>query len=84
MKIIVKSGEHDIRLGIPTALIFSKGSTFLAEKLGRKYSPESMVDIPPEAIPALCAELRKIKKKYGTYELVEVESADGRYVKITL
>lgn len=84
MKIIVKSGEHDIRLGIPTSWIFSRGSAFLAEKLGQKYAPESMVDIPPNAIPILCAELRKIKKKYGTYELVEVESADGRYVKITL
>ena len=84
MKIIVKSGEHDIRLGIPTSWIFSRGSAFLAEKLGRKYAPESMVDIPPDAIPILCAELRKIKKKYGTYELVELESANGQYVKITL
>ena len=84
MKIIVKSGEHDIRLGIPTSWIFSRGSAFLAEKLGRKYAPESMVDIPPDAIPILCAELRKIKKKYGTYELLELETANGQYVKITL
>lgn len=84
MKIIVRSQEHDIRLGIPTSWIFSRGSAFLAEKLGRKYAPESMVDIPPDAIPILCAELRKIKKKYGTYELVEMETAGGEYVKITL
>ena len=84
MKIIVKTPEHTIRLGLPTSLIFSKGSAFLAEKLGRKYSPESMVNIPEEAIPKLCAELRRIKKKYGVYELVEVESADGEYVQIIL
>lgn len=84
MKIIVRSQEHDIRLGIPTSWIFSRGSAFLAEKLGRKYAPESMVDIPPDTIPILCAELRKIKKKYGTYELVEMETAGGEYVKITL
>ena len=84
MKIIVKTPEHDIRLGIPTALIFSQGSAWLANKLGRKYAPEAMMNIPPEAIPALCAELRRIKKKYGPYELVEVESASGEHVKITL
>ena len=84
MKIIVKTPEHNITLGLPTVLIFSKGSAFLAEKLGRKYAPESMVDIPPDAIPILCAELRKIKKKYGTYELLELETANGQYVKITL
>lgn len=84
MKIIVRSQEHNIRLGIPTDWIFSRGSAFLAEKLGRKYAPESMAQIPPDAIPVLCAELRKIKKKYGAYELMEVESADGQYVKITL
>lgn len=84
MKIIVKSREHNIRLGLPTSWIFSRGSAFLAEKLGRKYAPESMVNIPPEAIPKLCAELRRIRKKYGPYELVEVESAKGEYVKIML
>ena len=84
MKIIVKSREHTFRLGIPTALIFSRGSAFLAEKLGRKYAPESMVNIPPEAIPKLCAELRRIKKKYGAYELLELESADGDYVNVWL
>ena len=84
MKILVKSREHDIRLAIPTSWIFGRGSAFLAEKLGRKYAPESMAGIPPDAIPILCAELRRIKKKYGSYELVELETADGQHVKITL
>lgn len=84
MKIIVKSQEHNIRLGFPTAWLFGRGSAFLAEKLGRKYAPETMENIPPDAIPILCAELRRIKKKYGSYDLVEVESAEGDYVKIQL
>lgn len=84
MKIIVKSQEHNIRLGFPTAWLFGRGSAFLAEKLGRKYAPEAMGSIPPDAIPILCAELRRIKKKYGSYDLVEVESAEGDYVKIQL
>lgn len=84
MKIIVKSEEHNIRLGFPTTWLFGRGSAFLAEKLGRKYAPEAMENIPLDAIPILCAELRRIKKKYGSYDLVEVESAEGDYVKIQL
>lgn len=84
MKIIVKSQEHNIRLGFPTAWLFGRGSALLAEKLGRKYAPEAMQNISPETIPILCAEFRRIKKKYGSYDLVEVESADGEYVKIQL
>ena len=84
MKIIVKSQERNIRLGFPTTWLFGRGSAFLAEKLGRKYAPEAMENIPPETIPILCAELRRIKKKYGSYDLVEVESAEGDYVKIQL
>ena len=84
MKIIVKSQEHNIRLGFPTAWLFGRGSAFLAEKLGRKYAPEAMGNIPPEASPILCAVLRRIKMKYGSYDLVEGESAEGDYVKIQL
>lgn len=84
MKIIVKSAEHTIRLGFPTSWMFGRGSAWLAEKLGRKYAPEAMGMIPPGATPILWAELRRIRKKYGAYDLVEVESADGDYVRIQL
>ena len=49
-----------------------------------QYAPEAMVEIPPEAIPKLCAELRRLKKKYGALELVELDTAGGDHVKITL
>jgi hypothetical protein len=42
------------------------------------------VNLPDGALPALCDELRRIKKKYGTWDLVEVETASGQHVKITL
>ena len=84
MKIIVTTPEHNIRLGFPTGWIFGRGSAWLAEKLGRKFAPEAMAKLPPGSIPVLCAELRRIRKQYGPYELVEVESASGEHVKITL
>lgn len=57
----------------------------LAETLGRRYATEAMKKIPAGAIPVLWAELRHLKRKYGSIVLVEVESADRtQCVKITL
>ena len=41
-------------------------------------------NLPPEAAERIVAELRNIKDTYGSWELVEVCSADGENVKITL
>ena len=82
MKIIVTTGENDIRFGLPTGLILGRGSAALAQHMAKKYSPE--VNLPDGALPALCDELRRIKKKYGTWDLVEMETASGQHVKITL
>ena len=43
-----------------------------------------MKDISPEALTALFAEFRRIKKKHGSWELVDIESADGGLVKVIL
>ena len=57
----------------------------LAETLGRRSATEAMQMIPAGAVPVLWAELRHLKRKYGSIVLVEVESADRtQCVKITL
>ena len=82
MKIIVTTPEHQIRIGLPTGLIFSRGSALLAQTMAKKYSPE--VTLPDGALPALCAELRRIKKQHGSWTLVEVDSTSGERICITL
>lgn len=84
MKIQVNDGEHKISILLPTNLIFSGGTAWLADHVGRKYAPEALENIPPEALNALFAEFRRIKHQYGRWTLVEVESAAGQTVKITL
>lgn len=84
MKIAVKGGGHDLKLIFPTALVFNKGTVWLANQFGRKYAEDAMKDIPPEAMDKLFAELRRIKKKHGTWELVDIESASGELVKVIL
>lgn len=78
MKIHIQDGGHRFVLSFPTKLIFSKLVLrwVLKENAG--------ISITPEAANRLTEEIRRIKKKYGTWELVEVHSADGESVKITL
>ena len=99
MRIQVKAHGHSINIPIPTGLIFSKPSVWLYLKLARKvssrasrYIPENVEEsvdeilekLPDDAVYALCAEIMRIKRKHGTWKLVEVQSASGEEIQITL
>lgn len=84
MKIQVNSGEYHFNILLPTGLIFSRGTVWLFNRVGRKYAGNAMNQIPPEALNALFAEFRRIKRKHGSWDLVEVESASGEKVIIRL
>lgn len=83
MRIHVKSKDHNISLRFPTNLIFSPFVAKIAQ-FGLRYATEDVPNIPPEAIEALFAEFRRIKKKYGSWELVQMDCASGDKVKIVL
>lgn len=83
MKIRVQSGQHRFSIVLPTGLIFSKSILKFGLRIGKKYS-EEVPDIPPQAIDALCNEIKRIKKQHGSWELVDVQSAGGEQVRITL
>lgn len=84
MRIRIQSEEHQFTVLLPTGLVFSKATVWLANHFGRKYAGDAMKDIPPEAMDALFAEFRRIKKKHGTWELADIESAGGERVKVVL
>ena len=84
MKIQIKGAGRNFRILLPDWLIFGRLTVWLANSAGRKYAGEAMEGIRPEAMKVLFAELRRIKKKYGSWELVEVCSADGERVKVEL
>lgn len=85
MKIHVKSGEHNIRLWLPTNLFFNPLVARVAVRYGLRNAPESVRNISPEAIEALFAEFRRIKKKHGHWELVDMVRENGtEVVKILL
>ena len=84
MRIKVRSQDTNINIPLPTNLVFSKGTVWLANRFGRKYAGDAMKDIPPEALDRLFGEFRRIKRQYGHWTLVEVRSANGEEVEITL
>ena len=84
MKIHIKSGSQNLRIRIPTGLVFSPlGARFIC-RYGLQYAGDAMKDLSPEALSALFAEFRRIKRKHGSWELVDIESSDGELVKVVL
>ena len=99
MKIRIKEDRKTIIIPVPTGLIFSKTSVWIWLKLAkllvrdkRKYIPEDaqeqltalLENLPEEGIQALCAEIMRIKRTYGSFRLVEVYAADDKEVIIDL
>lgn len=84
MRIQAKGDGYNVNIVLPTNLVFSKGTVWLANHVGRKYAGDAMKDIPPEVLDALFTELRRIKRKFGSWDLVEVESSDGEKVLVRL
>jgi hypothetical protein len=84
MRIRVKSGETNVRIWFPTGLVFNRVTVWLADKVGRKYAGDAMPQISEKDMNKLFAEFRRIKRTYGRWTLVEVESADGSGVLVEL
>ena len=91
MKISVKSDGHNLSIPVPTGWLFSKPSAWLWLKMMRmfskkmdQYGNDFYLNLPDEAVYAICAELKRTRKKYGKWTLVEVKSACGEEVTITL
>lgn len=84
MRILVRGGDDHINLILPTRMLFSRAVMGLL-KFSLKFQKEDILQgIPPEALDAIFAEIRRIKKKHGSWELVNVESSNGETVKIIL
>ena len=84
MKIHIKSEGQNLRIRIPTGWIFSPLVARLGCRYAIRYAGEAMKDISPEELNALFAVFRRIKKKHGSWELVNVESGSGDMVKVIL
>ena len=83
MRIMVKGGSHtDVNLVIPTNLIFNRVSILLLQQICKKQN----VDLPlsKKQLIDFMKVIRKYKRHHPNWKLVEVESADGEKVEISL
>lgn len=84
MRIIVKEhGGRRLAIVLPTGMVFSPTMISLGLRIGRKYTPE-VPNISDRDLKAICKAVKRVKRRYGRYELVTVESGEGDLVKITL
>ncbi len=83
MRIRVQTGDRNIHVSLPTRLLFSRFVLRTALRSIR-INGQHIPGLTAEGADALAGEIRRIKKKYGAWTLVEVQSADGDQVTITL
>ncbi len=84
MRIQISTDDHNIRICLPNGLFFNRLTAAIGIRAMQKYAPEQLRDLSPKQINALFSEFRRIKKKYGSLDLVDVQSSDGQIVKIIL
>lgn len=100
MKIRIETNERSFSIPLPTGLIFSGGSAWILQHMCRKHTGDVVKEDPdfvlfdfstrdghelsPDAMKRLFAELRRIKKQYGSWELVDVQSSGGQHIRISL
>ena len=88
MRIKIKTEGRSFTIPIPTFLLTSHHllafGYWVTKKTSGKYSSGPMPDLDEAQLKKLCMELRRIKKQYGSYELVHVQSAEREIVRIIL
>lgn len=84
MRINVTDGERNICVPLPTSLIFSDLTAYIGTKAIRKYVPERAHYFNADQLKALFCAIRQIKRQRGSWVLVDVQSADGQTVKVTI
>lgn len=84
MRIKVTGAEKNLSLILPTSLIFSDLIAVIGAKVMVQYLPDGVRSLDPRQLRELFRVLRQTKRKYGSWELVDVQSSDGSEVKIIL
>lgn len=84
MRIHVKDGERNIRFWLPTGFIFSSITAEITAFTMRKYVNDPHVNLSSKQLRVLFAEMRRIKQRHGSWELVNVEGAKGEVIQVII
>ncbi len=83
MKVHVQAEGRNIQISLPTGLIFSR---FVLRTAARsiRINGRHVPGLTVEGADALSREVKALKRRHGSWTLVEVRGADGSRVTITL
>lgn len=84
MKITIETGTEHREIRIPDGLLFNSVSLWLIQSAIKKSSPVDLGKLNGRTRRAVLAEIRKVRKQYGSWKLVDIESASGEMVSITI
>lgn len=85
MIILIKGPEsRTIQLTLPTKLVFHPGILRIGMKIANNHAGNHIPSISSGAIYALCKNIYSIKGQYKHWELVNIETAEGRIIQIIL
>ena len=84
MKIYIHEPEEEknIRLTIPNGVIFNKLGAMIAGKVIEENTQENT--ITKEQLKRLMKEIKRYVKQFGHFDLVDIETSDGNFLKICL
>jgi len=82
MKVVIKSEKTRIFILLPTALFLNRLTATIATKIIKSKQPS--IDISAKDIMELINSIKKYKRKHKRWELVNISSADGENVFISL
>lgn len=84
IKIKAKDENKHINILLPTSLVCSNLTAIIAHKAITSKVEKEQFSISRKDLARIMWMLRSLKKKYGKLELVDIVSADGDIVKISL
>lgn len=82
MKVKIHSADFHLTLGLPTAMMLNGLTARIAahsineEQHGTRFTPEQM--------NRLFREIKAVRRDFPDWVLVDVETADGEIVKVTI
>lgn len=80
MRITVKDSERNIKLAFPTGLLLNRLTALLAPKILSKHG----VRLSRRQMLKFIKALNRFRRRNRKWKLVEVKSADGEHIEITL
>ena len=82
MKVLIKSEKKKLTIILPTALLLNRLAATVAVKIITSKQPS--IDVSVEDLMKLVNTIKKYKQKHKNWEVVNICSADGEKVYISL